>query len=271
MLGGSYKNLCIAKAKILNLPPGIPNIIFLISLREMHFQGKDAQSHVASIRAKGIAFSREIHGAEAPGAFFAGIDSLKESALLLFLLMYFFSITALPLLLFTLGWAIWKGGRAALLGWARLERAHRMLAQEKFEIDHNRAQEREELKALYQLKGFEGQLLEDVVDTLMADSERLLRIMVEEELGLSLENHDHPLAQGGMAFLGVMVSGIVILLPHFFIGNIPAFILATLLFLSSTILSTYREGNHLLPPLFWNAGLFALFFGTLYFLSLYLA
>ncbi len=100
-------------------------------------------------------------------------------------------------------------GRSAWLGWSRLERLHRILAQEKWEIEHNREQEREELGVLYAAKGFEGKLLEDVLDVLMADGDRLLKVMVEEELGLTLESQVHPLKQG----LG---AGFECYLPAFF-------------------------------------------------------
>ena len=45
---------------------------------------------------------------------------------------------------------------------------------EKHEIDTNLSQEREELEALYRLKGFEEPLLTDMIDTLMSDSNQLL-------------------------------------------------------------------------------------------------
>ena len=94
--------------------------------------------------------------------------------------------------LFSIGWLFWKLGRSSLLGWARLERLHRLIQQEQWEIEHHRAQEKEELTAMYHQKGLTGKLLEQVIEVLMADDNRLLRVMLEEELGLTLETYEHP-------------------------------------------------------------------------------
>ena len=58
--------------------------------------------------------------------------------------------------------------------------------EERFEIAHHRGQEKEELTELYALKGFKGELLDQVINVLMADDNRLLSVMLEEELGLEL-------------------------------------------------------------------------------------
>ena len=78
----------------------------------------------------------------------------------------------------------------------------RLLEEEKWEIEHNRNQEKVELKVLYRAKGFEGKLLDDVVDVLMADDKRALHIMLKEELGMTLEAYEHPLKQSLGALLG---------------------------------------------------------------------
>src|SRR6185295_12766345 len=82
-----------------------------------------------------------------------------------------------------------------------------VLEQERWEIEHHRQQERDELKELYRAKGFEGKLLEDVLDVLMADDDRLLKVMLEEEMGLQLAQLDHPMKQGLGAAFGALVSG----------------------------------------------------------------
>jgi hypothetical protein len=110
----------------------------------------------------------------------------------------FFSFSTplfLMLSLFSFGWAVWKTGRSALLGWGRMERLHRLIEEERWEIQHHRAQERRELGEMYRAKGFDGKLLEEVLDVLMSDDNRLLKVMLEEELGLTLEAYEHPLRQ----------------------------------------------------------------------------
>ena len=117
-----------------------------------HFDKKEAIDHVVEKQVMGIVDAQEAHGTEIPGHLSSATDSAKETALYLCFLL----ILPLPLLfvfLFFIAVLVWKTGRSALLGWTRLERLHRVTAQEKWEIEHHRGQEREELKALYEAKG----------------------------------------------------------------------------------------------------------------------
>ena len=52
-----------------------------------------------------------------------------------------------------------------------------------------------------------------IVDTLSADDDRLLKVMMEEELGLSLYHVNHPLIVGLWNFGGALVAGLVLALP----------------------------------------------------------
>jgi hypothetical protein len=236
-----------------------------------HFKGKDAIGHVAEAQAKGIIAAFEIHGTEIPGHISAGADASRDTCaiflLLIPILMHFQLVQDAPkyLIFFLLGWIAWRAGRAAWLGWARLERLHRVLEQEKWEIEHNRPQERDELRELYRAKGFEGKLLEDVLDVLMADSDRLLRVMVEEELGLSLQKLEHPLKQGLGAGLGALASGVLLILALFTLGPVGLFIIALVLIGVSAAILAYYARNRMIPAITWNAALAVLAFGLTYY------
>lgn len=223
----------------------------------IHFKDKDAIGHVVEAQARGIISAAEIHGIETPGSISAGADAARDTALVLLLFYPFLPLPFLPS--FLAGWIFWKIGRAAWYGWARLERLHRILEQEKWEIEHNRAQEREELKELYRAKGFEGKLLEDVLDVLMADQDRLLRVMVEEELGLSLENVEHPLKQGIGAGIGAFFAALIVL-------GTPFYLVSSLLTIgaASAVLTHYAQ-NRLIPALVWNIALGLVSLGLSYY------
>lgn len=187
-----------------------------------HFHGKTPLRHIAEVQASNISSSLEIHGAETPGPVFAALDAARESALVLMLALLaldFFELAVFQELFlaiaFGAGWALWKGMRSTWLAWSRLFRLHKVAAQEKEEIDTNRPQEREELIALYGAKGFQGPLLDKVVDVLMADQDRLLRVMLQEEMGFRLEETAHPVIQGVCAFAGA-ISALLLLLPYAF-------------------------------------------------------
>lgn len=236
-----------------------------------HFKNKDVLEHMLAKRVEGMTSISETHGTEMPGHFSAASDALRETAIILLLFWLFLSHTSFDRALAAffslgLGWCAWKAGRSGWLGWARLERLHRLIEQEKYEIEHHRPQEREELYALYQSKGFEGKLLEDVLDVLMADQDRLLKVMLEEEMGLTLQAYEHPLQQACGAFVGAILSLIVcgiffILLPQY------GMVIATSLLLAlSAVFSAHYEGNRVIAAVIWNLSIGALSFGVTYFL-----
>lgn len=232
-----------------------------------HFKGKSPLAHVAETQAEGILASSELHGLDMPGHLAALFDAMRETGVL-FLFLSFLFPTFTFLVAALLGWIVWKTGRGALLGWARLERLHRVVAQEKWEIEHHRSQEREELAELYRAKGFQGALLEEVLDVLMADNERLLRVMVEEELKLSVHNQEHPLKLGLGAFIGALLGGLPFL--GMFWITLPS--VYSILGLSSVVVgvaaafSSYLLKNHLLPAIVWNTALLTLSWSFLFFL-----
>lgn len=238
-----------------------------------HFNGKDALQHVVEVQAEGIVSSSEIHGTEMPGHMSAGCDAARETAVVLpivLLLLTFIKDSPdanMPLLfIFTCGWVLWKVGRSAWLGWFRLERLHRVLEQERYEIEHHYEQERDELRVLYAAKGFEGKLLEDVLDVLMADNERLLKVMVEEELGLSLETTEHPLKQGLGAFVGGLAAALLCLSGLFAWPIYGIFVGAAIAIAMASAFTAYMAENEEIPAIIWNLGIAVLAIGTVYFL-----
>ncbi len=224
----------------------------------VHFKGKDAVGHVVEAQVGGILSKAEIHGEEAPDHIAAGADTARELGL--FALLFwtlFYGVDSLYTLFafFILGWTVWRTGRSAWLSWARLERLHRIVAEEKWEIDHHRDQEREELKALYEAKGFTGKLLDEVIDVLMSDGDRLLRVMLEEELGLTLENQQHPLQIAIGSLAGALISFALTTVGYFTLGFYG--VLFAGLFsigVASGLLAHYNK-NRITPAVLWNLGL----------------
>lgn len=238
----------------------------------LHFQGKEAIEHVIEARLKGKAASTEIHGAELPGHYSSAADAAKETALILLVLWTLFSELGISVqhinwlsFSFIIGWLFWKAGRSAILGYSRLERLHRLIEEERWEIEHHRPQEREELKAIYKAKGFSGALLEESVDILMADDNRLLQVMLEEELGLSLESYEHPLKQALGAFLGVLGSSLAMLLSFILLPWWGAAVGAALIITAAVATSAQLEKNNALRAVIWNLANAALAWSIVFF------
>lgn len=240
-----------------------------------HFQGKEAIGHVAEVQAEGIVSSLESHYNHAVGHYQAAYEAAREASLVLSMLILL--LTLFPsshispfLIIFTAGWTIWKTAKSAWLGWQRLEKFHRLIAEEKWEIEHHREQEREELIALYGAKGFEGALLKEVVDVLMSDEDRLLRVMIEEELNLQLENQEHPLKEAYGAFLGSSISCTLILSVFYLFPSggfpWPPLSLALLIMGIAGAFSAFEKKNQSIHAAIWNISIGILCLICTYFL-----
>lgn len=233
-----------------------------------HFKGKEAVEHVVEAQAKGIISKAEFHGEEIPGHLSAASDAARETGLFFMLLWIFLSPEPFfaPYFIIGTGWLIWKMGRGAWLGWSRLERLHRLVQEEKWEIDHHRDQEREELQALYEAKGFKGKLLSDVINVLMSDDDRLLKVMLEEELGLSLEKQEHPLKQSLGAGAGTLLAILFAGLGYAIIPVYGIIVGSCVVIGFAGGFSAYYEKNRKIAASIWNLAIAILAWGCAYFL-----
>lgn len=84
---------------------------------------------------------------------------------------------------------------------------------EYWEVDNLPEKEREEVREIYQAKGFEGELLEKVVDQICADKDRWVDVMMKEELEMSEETKS-PLAMGAVTFAAFLLFGFVPLIIY---------------------------------------------------------
>lgn len=229
-----------------------------------HFKGKSVPEHLKEARKKGALLKAEIHGSEVPSHVIAATENMRLLAIVL-LIGWLLQLSLPTLGLFSFGLILFIAARSALNGWSRMQRLHRIIEEERFEIEHHRHQEREELSEIYQAKGFSGKLLEEVIDCLMADDNRLLQIMLEEELGLSLEQYEHPLKQSFFALLGALVSAVLCLIGYVLSYSFGLPIAAVLLVIFSTVLSAHLENSSAWQRIVWNCAVLVLIGGAVIF------
>ncbi len=236
-----------------------------------HFGGKSALEHLKDARIHTIDQLRENHAISPSGPISCGIDCAKETATITGLLcvvsLFITGFDFLHLFLFLSGWLVWRVARSIFNAWKRLDKMHRIIEEERHEITHNREQEREELVELYKLKGFKDQLLDDVINVLMADDNRLLQVMLEEELGMELGREEHPLKHGLGSFWGVLVSAAILTLV-FFVGG-PLYCLGAALIVMgiSSGMRARRERARVVHSVVWSCGCFVAAMATPYFIA----
>ena len=84
---------------------------------------------------------------------------------------------------------------------------------ERYEIKHEPEEERAELRAIYQRKGFSGPLLDRVVNHLTANDERWHQAMVHDELGVVEDKPIIPWLQGLQVGLSFVIGGLIPTVP----------------------------------------------------------
>jgi vacuolar iron transporter family protein len=87
--------------------------------------------------------------------------------------------------------------------------------------------ERDEIRRIYRDRGFEGELLERVVDQITSDPRVWLKVMMSEELGLSAQ-FGRPVGAALVVFVSFLIGGAVPILPFLWMEGVVALLVAFL-------------------------------------------
>lgn len=90
---------------------------------------------------------------------------------------------------------------------------HKHKKVEIWEVDNIPESEKEEIRDIYRKKGFEGELLEKVVDVITDDKERWVDVMMKEELEM-MEEQKSPVLIGLSTYISFMLIGFIPLLVY---------------------------------------------------------
>ena len=99
-------------------------------------------------------------------------------------------------------------------------------AREAAEIDDTPDAEREEVRQIYAAKGFSGELLDQVVDTITANRETWIETMMSEELQLKPVDSRDVLRTSVIITVATLIGHLMPLLPFLVLAQFPALIAA---------------------------------------------
>jgi vacuolar iron transporter family protein len=99
-------------------------------------------------------------------------------------------------------------------------------AREAAEVDAMPEAERQEIRQIYSTKGFAGELLDRVVDTITANRESWLSTMMDEELHLQPVQSADVFRSAFVITLATLIGHLIPLLPFVWLARTPALVLA---------------------------------------------
>lgn len=126
--------------------------------------------------------------------------------------------------------------------------------EEELHIDHIPDGEREEVRQIFQNKGFSGETLEDIVRVITDDRRQWVDTMLTEEWGLQLEPPS-PWRAGLATFAAFLLAGLVPLCPLFFgLGGEAAdlFVISSVLTALTFFLIGLLRGRVLNERMWWS-------------------
>ena len=84
---------------------------------------------------------------------------------------------------------------------------------EYWEIEHMPEAEKEEIRVIFRDKGFEGEILEEIVKTITADKDRWVDVMMKDELGM-IEEDRKPVWIGATTYFSFLLIGLIPLVVY---------------------------------------------------------
>src|SRR5437588_2362911 len=100
---------------------------------------------------------------------------------------------------------------------------------EETEVDTVPEAERQEIREIYAAKGFSGELLDQVVDTITANRERWVATMMDEELHLQPVERADIFRSAIVITVATLIGHLIPLLPFLWLDRTPALVLAIVL------------------------------------------
>lgn len=113
--------------------------------------------------------------------------------------------------LFADGFSMSVGGYLSAKSQLDNYKKHRKI--EYWEVDNIPEKEKEEVREIYRAKGFDGELLEQIVEVITADKDRWVDVMMKDELNM-IEESNSPFMKGLTTFISFLLVGFIPLMTY---------------------------------------------------------
>ncbi len=197
------------------------------SWRGRPLTGKDLPSHTESVHTPGGSIVRELvfganDGLVAAFAVASGVNGAGVQS----------KVILVAGLAELIGGTISMALGAYLSTKSQIEYYRGEMNREEYEVDNFPEVERQEIREIYESKGFKGDILDRIISHITSDKDRWVDIMMREELGLSLDQTVAPL-KSGIATGGAYAFGALMpILPYLFMKPDTGLVASALLTLS---------------------------------------
>ncbi len=174
-------------------------------------QGKDSASHTEALHIPGGSIVRELvfganDGLVAAFAVASGVNGAGVKSNIIF-------IAGMAELI---GGTISMALGAYLSTKSQIEYYRGEMNREGYEVDNFPEVEKQEVRDIYTAKGFTGEILDKIISHVTADKSRWVNIMMQEELGLSLDQNISPLKSGIATGLAYAFGALMPIIPYLF-------------------------------------------------------
>jgi|YelNatPaOPRAMG01_1025707.scaffolds.fasta_scaffold00245_45 Uncharacterized membrane protein len=107
------------------------------------------------------------------------------------------------------------------------------MKRERYEVEKFPEIEKQEIREIYQGKGFQGEILEKIIDHITSDKQRWVDIMMKEELGLSLDLSISPVKSAVAIGVAYALGALMPIIPYIFLQPASGLVSSALLTLAS--------------------------------------
>ncbi|MEA3378234.1 MAG: VIT1/CCC1 transporter family protein [Nanoarchaeota archaeon] len=127
--------------------------------------------------------------------------------------------------------------------------------EEKKESEENLQEAKKEIEEIYSRKGFQGTLLNKIVNKISSNKKVLIETMMREELNLSTEGFEHPVKNAFIIGIAAIFGSLIPVVPFFFNISVNLGVLIAIILSSLVLFATGALKAKMTVGKWWRSGI----------------